>query len=433
MTKMKRSIAAVLMLAILFSASFALARVREETLVILVDEWGYTAVEMEKDFLPDYAQNGLDYIKGRYATAEEAFILAHPGLSILFTDTLIHSSTDNINEVLASGSTEVDIICTQDADLWALYEQGFLVDLYQSPAIREALADWQDLRPLLGDSEHLFAVPQSLTPTLVQLVSPAILQELVITIDEGSWESWSWEDFFDMGDTVRAYNAEKGTDYYFACSKLWNPVWLDQWVMGERAQTPDTPVDKEQLSGLLSRWKGFLDDDLIINPIAFSQQTGAQDNTLFDLYPRSYADLRGSAVYPLPLYRSGALRSGVDALVFVVNAASPKLEAAVDFLVAYCHPDAIGMSVDYWGNGLVLESARSGDMWWDGTRDTPDLPPCPDIEALWWESITTGFMNRYSPALITAYAQMRGYLAGEITLEACTAAIEAAVLKDRDD
>lgn len=427
---MKRGLIAVLVWMLLL-ASQAHAQEQSLTLTLLQQGTDYTtdyahyqlylqdhldrALQTEKDPYP------LPEFPGRYGAAIHALTRQHPHAGIDYQLSGSYGSLDELYTAMLAGSSEVDIILSLfTPDLLALYRAGVVEDLSSYPSIREALETWPDLTALLGDGERLFAAPENIILDLMILVAPDLLNTMGLSVDG---DDWTWSDLFDMGDALYAYNQAHGTTYSLICSKIWNPAWLDQFLINECYYAPPGHAfDVETLRVLLARWKDMVQKELVINPLEFSKNKDQlSSQVLFYNQSAHFPQIVKDTVYQMPTYREGIRRTGVTSKVYFLNAASPHLQEAADFLAHYCRATmetATHFPTTYWRNGIFPGGAENDiplTGWYPGEEIIPD----PALISLWNEAMTSGYLRYDAPILEAAYDLHQAYLADQIGLEEC--------------
>lgn len=326
----------------------------------------------------------------RYGAALKTFQALHPQMEIICAATGNHGDMKAVYAALPAGG--VDIVGASHVNLWDLYDEGLLLDLSTHPAMAESLSAWPEVSTLLGDGERVFAIPEALRPELMWAPNPALLDTLGVEVDDAAW---TWEDFFDIGDLLDAYNQANGTQHSLLASKISSPAWLDQILLNEsQAAEPDT----QALRTLLPRWKALVDRGLVVDPITYYTTKGQRERTLFVMSVVSAEE----ALLP-PVYRAGIpCRVGIQGSVYFVNANAANAEAAMDFLAAYLDPEAVTASLWYADGGLYPQGAQTTAL-----------------QALCQEAIAQGYWVRTDDRFTSAYALCDAYLAGTMELEEC--------------
>lgn len=387
------------------------------------DQYGGTEHQLE-------ATHG-DIRTGRYGVAVEHFAAQYPDMTI--THGWLNTEGLGYDEIAAEAHARMgdfDILFLWYPDIQALAAEGLAADLSASGTIQEALQGWGDddgIRALYGDETYLYAVPEMLRPTLVRIASPELLEALPATLD---LETWTWDDLFDLGDALSLHGEETGQTYYLAASQIMNPLWLDQWLWNEYYGGKDV-YDWDALRSMLTRWKALVDRGLIREPFGYDENWHeASASTLFQIEDLGFYQINDANTYLPPRYGDAIHLVGIDSFAYLVNPASPNLDAAMDFLACYSEPGAIAASWRYWENGIFVEGA-SLDAWPFGSPGVrPPAETTSGLFALWSQAIGSGFLRHTAMLPSAVYGVHQQYLDDELTLNACIE--EIAALLDGD-
>lgn len=366
---------------------------------------------------------------GRYGVAQVRFAAQYPGMTIehrwLNTQSL---GGDEVFAAIQAVADEADILFLWHPDLPALAAAGLAEDLSDSTAIKEAVGDWDWLPSLLGEDGRLYAIPETVTPHLVRVCSPALLEALSASIDG---DSWTWDDLFDLGDALARYGEANGETVYLAVSRTFNPLWLEQWLWNEHYGNDGGAPDLDVLRSLLPRWKDLLDRGLIITPAEYAEAREAlSTQTLLEIGPLGFYQIEEANTYLPPRYGDAARTVAVDAFVYAVNPASPNAQAAMDFLAYYCAPDALSASMRYWENGLFPEETDSAAWPFGAPGVRERSATTPGLYELWSQALASSFLLHAADTPAAVYDACRAYLDGETDLEACVAQIAAVLGAD---
>ncbi len=168
----------------------------------------------------------------------------------------------NSREIIANlfaGDPTLDIIafCEHEgfSPQYAAFN-GAMVDLLQYDGIAERAEDYYDsfVERFMYDGE-LFAIPYSCEPYL-WYANPQLFDEMGIDLPE---DTWTWEDYFELGEAVYEYNIENGTDYLLMyCALQYYP--LIQFAANTVDYANGThEFGSESFRELVEKWKHLFD------------------------------------------------------------------------------------------------------------------------------------------------------------------------------
>ncbi len=134
----------------------------------------------------------------------------HPDINIVYD---VNGETRSVTANLFAGDPSLDIIAYCENEGFSPHYpavNGALVDLLQYDGIAERADDYYDsfVERFMYDGE-LFAIPYSCEPYM-WYANPQLFDEMGMDLPE---DTWTWDDYFELGETVFEYNIENGTDY----------------------------------------------------------------------------------------------------------------------------------------------------------------------------------------------------------------------------
>lgn len=329
----------------------------------------------------------------RYAQAVKRMREQHPGLRIAHLSPQQYGDVDWAQD-MATADPAVDILCLTTPNLQRLIAQDVLLNLSERPALQQTMADWPDVSRLMGKDGAWYALPLTVFPRLCVVGEPEVYEALHLQMPP----DWLWEDLFSVAPALADYNKAHGTSIALMNAQQVAPYFLHQFVANTFAGLPLDQQQQETLRTLLGDWKQAADRGLIARPDNFSQTQGALFSFVFP-----YRDeLDKLTVLPAPAYAKDIRRSEVSMEVMVVNAASPRAQAAVDFLT-------------YFSAGDKLPPA--------GLADQPDDAMLVSAEhaALWDDAVAQGFSanSGFGQLLAQLNELLLQFEANAIDLDAC--------------
>ena len=177
-------------------------------------------------------------------------------------------------------------------------------------------------------------------------------------------------------------------------------------------------MDQEILRTYLPRWKSLVDCNLV-TPFADSPTGIAPDAYLFYFASLSSTSLLTSSFLPAPVYKPDIRKTEVYAHSYAVNAASAFLSQALDFLAAYCSPEAVEEAYQLFDNGIFLDGTTREFVAWTDAELQNKIHFGREEMTQWNEMIETGYHCQNTQLLDVAFELLDAYLAEQISLDEC--------------
>lgn len=260
--------------------------------------------------------------------------------------------------------------------------------------LREELAGVFDVLPdyplLTGQAGEGYILPVKLKGLFAGIESREVLAAVGLHA-----ESMTWQQVFDAAPKLEAYNRQAEKPMKMLCESFATPIFISQFYWDE-VKAPTAPAQREkELKALLAGWKNLDEMNLLTDDM--------RDPSL--LMMGYYPAVMMPQCAPPPACRENGSRSLLMATVLVVNAQSPRKDAALAFLRGLYTEEAVKASANYLMNGVFL-------------RENP--PSLDDYSMQRWEKALEYGCPESEDETLTAIYQCWGlYRRGKIGLEEC--------------
>lgn len=359
-----------------------------------------------------------------YKRAYELFEQAHPNVKVIMQE----ESDSALYADIQSDVSAYDLISVYNFDLEDLQQRSLLVNLLADESIAAYLKRWPQLLQFMCNGS-LLAVPMQVRLELMCVANTSLLETIGVTIPENGW---TWNDFYEIGETLAVYNQANGSEYLLVQQRLIGfpfPYCVQQYV-NENVHHSQQPIrfDTSVFRSLLEGWKRMID----LNVVDL-KNFGSNDSTcLFSLEIIRFDELDKKLIVPLPAYQPGIHSNIAIADYFVIPANSKQQDFALEFLSYLANPDQILMEARghrYAEAGILVEG---DEVFFEGLdKQASKLGllqdsslPTDENYALWQEQYNLATLHTASGFDSAVSAMVCDYLQDEMSLDECITRLE---------
>ena len=278
--------------------------------------------------------NMTDTQSPMFKEAVKLFQQKHPDIEIA---TRTVNDPRIIATELMAGTSEIDLFSAQEnvmpTSAAQMLKAGAIADLSTNSEILSLTKNYEDIWAALSAEGHLFGIPENVYQYMWH-VNTELAESLRWKIPQ---DSWSWEEFQQLAETVEQWNASNKTEQPLVLLKSKNlPDFLEIYLCNHvNPYLGEADFQNEEFITMLTLWKEWMEKGLIVIGDGFVEKE--EHILLQEPFMASYQDLIFDEYVLPPLFPED--RYPIYSVNLEVNEHSPLREEAMDFLACLLSPE----------------------------------------------------------------------------------------------